>query len=172
MRVRPALPKGGPTRSTNEPITGDVHLQQWGHTMRKENIDNTASEQATAAISAAHLLHPASHFDHPRDVLAAGHLGRDEKRAILASWASDMSAIESMPALRRYPGLETVVTYDEILEALKALDGGGEPLPAQRPRVLVEPGRSDRRKPRNRRLRDRLGLCSYWNGRRRQLFET
>jgi hypothetical protein len=140
--------------------------------MRKENTDNTAPEQAAAAISAAHLLHPASHFDHPRDVLAAEHVGRDEKRAILASWASDISAIESMPALRRYPGMETVVTYDEILEALKALDGGGEPLPAKRPRVLAEPGRNDRRKPRNRRLRDRFGLSGYWNGRRRQLFET
>jgi hypothetical protein len=140
--------------------------------MRKESIDNTAPEQAVEAISAAHLLHPASHFNHPRDVLAAEHIGRDEKRAILASWASDISAIESMPALRRYPGMDNIVTYDEILEALKALDGGSDPLPAPTLPVLLETGRSDRRKRRNRRLRDRFGLCSYWNGRRRQLFET
>ncbi|WP_105428176.1 hypothetical protein [Neorhizobium sp. T6_25] len=140
--------------------------------MRKENPENTASEQAGAATSAPHLLHPASHFDHPRDVLAAEHIGRDEKRANLASWVSDISAIESMPSLRRYPGMETVVTYDEILDVLKALDGGCEPLGAQTQRVFVEPSRSDRRKRRNRRLRHRLGSCSYWNGRRRQLFET
>ena len=51
-------------------------------------------EQATGAISAAHLLHPAMHFDHPKDGLAANQIGNDEKRAILASWASDISAIE------------------------------------------------------------------------------
>jgi hypothetical protein len=90
--------------------------------MRKENDTNFAPEQAMAAINAAHLLHPAMHFDHPRDVLTAEGIGKDEKRAILASWASDMSAIESMPALRRYPGMERIVSYDEILEALKALD--------------------------------------------------
>lgn len=140
--------------------------------MRKENIDSHVTEDATAAISAAHLLHPEKHFDHPRDVLAADHIGRDEKRAILASWASDMSAIESMPALRRYPGMEAVVTYDEILQALKALDRDCAPLPEQAPPVLIQQRRSSRRKPGNRRLRDRFGLCSYWKGgRHRPLFE-
>jgi hypothetical protein len=94
--------------------------------MRKENIGTSIPEEATAAISAAHLLHPATHFNHPRDVLAAADIGNAEKRAILASWASDIFAIESIPALRLYPGADKAVSYDEIIEALKALDKNDE----------------------------------------------
>lgn len=35
------------------------------------------------------LLHPATAFDHPRDVLNDPDLTPEEKRAILSSWASD-----------------------------------------------------------------------------------
>ena len=73
-------------------------------------------------------------FDHPRDVVADPTLSLSEKRAILASWASDASAIASCPALRAPDGLKAPVTIDEILEALCALDGdprnppGGKPM--------------------------------------------
>ncbi len=46
------------------------------------------------------ILHPGSAFDHPRDVLADATLSRAEKRAILASWASDAAAVTSCPSLR------------------------------------------------------------------------
>src|ERR1700752_4561315 len=46
------------------------------------------------------LLHPGTVFDHPRDVIADPTLSLSEKRAILASWASDASAVASCPALR------------------------------------------------------------------------
>ena len=71
------------------------------------------------------LLHPDTVFDHPRDVLADPALSLAEKRAILASWASDASAIASCPALRASHGLKAPVHIDEILQALCALDGGG-----------------------------------------------
>ena len=45
------------------------------------------------------ILHPGSVFDHPRDVLADTTLSRAEKRAILASWASDAAAVTSCPSL-------------------------------------------------------------------------
>ena len=51
-----------------------------------------------------HLLNPAAVFDHPRDVLNDPDLSRQEKRAILSSWASDACAVESMPGLRQQPG--------------------------------------------------------------------
>jgi hypothetical protein len=70
------------------------------------------------------LLHPGSVFDHPRDVLADTSLSRAEKRAILASWASDAAAVASCPALRAVPGASTVVSIDDILEALSSLDRG------------------------------------------------
>ena len=37
------------------------------------------------------LLHPASIFDHPRDVLNDPDLTIQEKRAILSSWASELA---------------------------------------------------------------------------------
>ena len=71
------------------------------------------------------LLHPDTVFEHPRDVIADPVLSLSEKRAILASWASDASAVASRPALRAPRGLKATIHIDEILEALRALDGGG-----------------------------------------------
>jgi hypothetical protein len=68
------------------------------------------------------LLHPAAAFDHPRDVVNDPDLTRHEKRAILSSWASDASAVESFPGLRQLPGTKAPVSFDEIVEALKSLD--------------------------------------------------
>ena len=68
------------------------------------------------------ILHPGSVFDHPRDVLADTTLSRAEKRAILASWASDAAAVSSCPALRAVPGAKAPVSIDDILEALSSLD--------------------------------------------------
>lgn len=82
------------------------------------------------------LLHPGTVFDRPRDVVAHPSLSRSEKRAILASWASDASAIASCPALRAPDGLKAPVTIDEILEALCGLDGGPRHPPGGRPNRL------------------------------------
>ena len=68
------------------------------------------------------LLHPARAFARPRDVIADADLTLDEKRAILASWASDACAVEAAPALRHAPGSERPVSVDAILEALCELD--------------------------------------------------
>jgi hypothetical protein len=79
------------------------------------------------------LLHPGTVFDHPRDVLADSSLTLSEKRAILASWASDASAIASCPALRAPTGLKAPVSIDDILEALCELDGGPRNPPGGKP---------------------------------------
>jgi hypothetical protein len=79
------------------------------------------------------LLHPGTAFDHPRDVVHHPDLTTAEKRAILASWASDASAIASCPSMRSPAGLKKPVPIDKILEALCELDGvprdppGGKP---------------------------------------------
>jgi hypothetical protein len=52
------------------------------------------------------ILHPGTVFEHPRDVVAHPGLSLSEKRAILASWASDASAIASCPSLRAPEGLK------------------------------------------------------------------
>jgi hypothetical protein len=46
------------------------------------------------------LLHPAQAFAHPSEVVNDPDLTLNEKRAILASWASDACAIEAAPDLR------------------------------------------------------------------------
>jgi hypothetical protein len=67
------------------------------------------------------LLHPAQAFDHPSEVVDDPDLSLNEKRAILASWASDACAIEAAPGLRAGPR-GTPVRFDEIMEALRTLD--------------------------------------------------
>ncbi len=83
-----------------------------------------------------YLLHPGTKFEHPRDVVSHAGLTLAEKRAILASWASDASAIASCPALRAPEGLKAPVTIDESLEALCMLDGGPRPPPGGKPMRL------------------------------------
>ena len=67
------------------------------------------------------LLHPAWAFGHPSEVLNDPDLSLDEKRAILASWASDACALEAAPELRSNPR-GAPVPFDEIMEALRTLD--------------------------------------------------
>jgi hypothetical protein len=70
------------------------------------------------------LLRPAAAFEHPKEVLSRQDLSVQEKRAILSSWASDAAAVASCPALRAPEELRAPVAIDDILDALKALDGG------------------------------------------------
>jgi putative phosphoesterase len=92
------------------------------------------------------LLHPGTAFEHPRDVVAHPNLSLAEKRAIVASWASDPSAIASCPAL------QAPITIDEILVALCALDGGPRHPPGGKPmrlrsierRAAAQRGKPDR----------------------------
>ena len=67
------------------------------------------------------LLHPANAFAHPMDVVRDEDLTLNEKRAILASWASDACAIEAAPDLRVNRS-RSVVRWDDIMDALRTLD--------------------------------------------------
>jgi hypothetical protein len=79
-------------------------------------------DRAENIIDLTAILHPGCVYDHPRDVVADATISTGEKRAILASWASDAAAVLSNPALRELPGSYRLVTIDEVLEALSALD--------------------------------------------------
>jgi hypothetical protein len=68
------------------------------------------------------LLHPARAFASPAQVLNDPDLTLNEKRAILASWASDACAVEAAPELRQ-PPTGPVVKFDDIMDALRRLDG-------------------------------------------------
>jgi hypothetical protein len=105
-------------------------------TMRRTTAFNDNVFDITA------LLHPGTVFQRPKDVLAHPDLSIAEKRAILASWASDASAIASCPALRAPAGLKAPVTIDEILEALCELDGGPRNPPGGKPNRLRSTSRA------------------------------
>ena len=71
------------------------------------------------------LLHPAQAFGHPSEVVNDPDLTVDEKRAILASWASDACAVDSIPPLRKTPS-GRVVSFDDVVDALQSLDAEAE----------------------------------------------
>ena len=68
------------------------------------------------------LLRPAVGFIHPSEVLKDPLLVDDDKRAILASWASDASAVEGEPTLRWLVGTEAPVLLADVLDARRRLD--------------------------------------------------
>ena len=84
------------------------------------------------------LLHPAGAFAQPADVLRDSDLTLNEKRAILASWASDACAIDAAPALRQPPGAARPVSFDDVMDALRLLDRqAGDYQPPRYRRVLA-----------------------------------
>jgi hypothetical protein len=68
------------------------------------------------------LLDPSQAFEHPSEVVKDPDLTLNEKRSILASWASDACAIEAVPTSRRLPGGKQPVHFDEVMDALRSLD--------------------------------------------------
>ena len=75
------------------------------------------------------LLHPAGAFRTPMEVVNDPDMTTQEKRAILASWASDACAVEAAPDLRQ-PTSSPPVRFDDIMDALKRLDGEAAEKPA------------------------------------------
>ena len=65
-------------------------------------------------------------FSRPLEVVSDPVMSNAAKRALLASWASDLRAVENRPSLRRLDD-GTDLQIDEILDALKALDHLPEP---------------------------------------------
>lgn len=95
------------------------------------------------------LLHPSQAFGHPSDVVTDPDLTLNEKRAILASWASDACAIEAIPTLRRLPGGMCPVLFDEVMDALRALDEATRRNRASQDRRLPQPPRKVSRRNRD-----------------------
>jgi len=89
-------------------MTSNGATQRWSEIASDREVDQ--------------LLHPSRFYARPAEVVADDLLTIDERRAILASWASDACAVESNPALRQPPEASTPVTFDEIMDALVQLD--------------------------------------------------
>lgn len=80
-----------------------------------------ASYPSDEYASEAHHVTQRRSLSAPSQVLSDPGLSIEEKRALLASWASDLRAVENRPALRRLDD-GTVLAIDDILDALKTLD--------------------------------------------------
>jgi hypothetical protein len=78
-------------------------------------------KKETQRLDLDELLHPAQAFNHPSEVVNDPDLTLNEKRAILASWASDACAVEAAPELRAAPA-GPPVRFDDIIDALRTLD--------------------------------------------------
>ena len=95
-----------------------------GEPLVKPQLDGGDFQQANEdTFDLNDLLHPAQAFSHPTELVNDPDLTLNEKRAILASWASDACAVESVPELRRAP-VEggRPVAFDDVMDALRALD--------------------------------------------------
>ncbi len=107
--------------------------------MRKDDFIPTpqrdAGRRETLDLDA--LLHPAQAFEHPMNVVNDRDLTLSEKRAILASWASDACAVEAAPALRRPPGSGRTVEFDDVMDALRLLDRQAKDKPVPRYRRVL-----------------------------------
>ena len=121
-----------------------------GEPLRKLKIDGGDFERNNEdTFDLNDLLHPAQAFSHPADVVNDPDLTLNEKRAILASWASDACAVESVPELRRAPVKGgRPVAFDDVMDALRALDacadGNQQSLP---PRGAQAPDFQPRQRP-------------------------
>ena len=95
------------------------------------------------------FFHPSAHYACPEDVLDHDELSVPEKRIILSSWASDMFAVESCPALREIPGMGHTIRLADILAALRRLDGDDDdpPRPGGVPMRLRRPWAAAQRRP-------------------------
>jgi hypothetical protein len=94
------------------------------------------------------LLHPAQAFEHPSHVVNDPDLTLNEKRAILASWASDARALEARPHLRCAPGGKPV-PFDDVMEALRTLDKEANAKDSAHYRRLLRRGRLEQQRPRS-----------------------
>ena len=82
------------------------------------------------------LLHPARAYAHPKDVVQDPDLTLYEKRAVLASWASDACAVDAVPVLRQVSEGAPLVRFEEVMEALQQLDRPSTEPSAQPKRCL------------------------------------
>ena len=89
--------------------------------MTKTN-KSTRRSRADDGFDLDALLHPAGAFASPIAVVHDPDLTLNEKRAILASWASDACAVEAAPELRHPPG-GRIIRFEEVMDALRILDG-------------------------------------------------
>jgi len=85
------------------------------------NVPYTRETSHPGPVPARSEPNASPNFMHPADVVADHWLNLEKKRAILASWASDVHAVPDAPGLRQLDN-GAVIRVDDILQALRSLD--------------------------------------------------
>jgi hypothetical protein len=85
------------------------------HNILRQAADSAMAIGPTVLVQGMQLRRPI-------DVVTVPALSVDDKRAILAAWASDLYSLDSKPSLRQLPGTPEPISIDEVQSALKELD--------------------------------------------------
>lgn len=95
-----------------------------GTSSMRTNVDTINSRASARSCDPEidRLLHPGRFYERPADVVMDASLTHSERRAILSAWASDACAVDSAPPLRHPPFASQPVSFDEVMDALVALD--------------------------------------------------
>lgn len=101
---------------------------------------------AVRPLHAPAFIRRSPRLRYPHQLVQEPHMTLDEKRAILAAWASDQHSVESFPTLRHLPGTPFPVTLSSIIDARAELDR------------RFDAGNDDHPPPRNPGAIRRLGL--------------
>jgi hypothetical protein len=72
------------------------------------------------------MSEPFSRYLHPFEVVHNPSLEPEVKRAILARWVSDRSAVKDHPVMRKPRGARRAVAIDDIFSAMHTLDQTSE----------------------------------------------
>jgi hypothetical protein len=67
-------------------------------------------------------IHLDADYDSPEDVVLDPSLTKEQKRVLLASWASDAEAVADCPYLRAPKALRRPAPVSDILNALRSID--------------------------------------------------
>lgn len=119
-----------------------------GKRLRRMEMKHLPSIQKVSSSARSTKL--AGALGHPDDIVCDPDMTAEEKRAVLASWASDVNAVRDTPSLRQLPDGSTV-ELEDILRALRSLDGTGGPRPFD-----------ERRDTRRQRMQRRRGQLLWW----------
>jgi hypothetical protein len=109
----------------NEAVLLDRRVETW--------TSATACSAGDPLGAAVTILGSGRAFATPAEVVSSLDLTIEEKRAILASWASDAWVVESAPALRECPFGGPPVLLDDVLAALCSLDADLDSQPTRNP---------------------------------------
>ena len=106
---------------SGSPLPGND--REWHMRSRVRQPRNAISEERFGSVPLnGYLAIKVQDLAHPWDVVLDQKLTAAQKRMILASWASDASAVESRPGFRWLKGTPGPVPLSHVRSALLALD--------------------------------------------------